>query len=266
MGYLKYGGASSPCTHRGSHHTDHVGMHVIERTEVHPCRPRCAEGKLTLFDAEGPRERGALKHVALRVNDLDSALAQLRTTSWSSGERDGVLDLGDDVRSGSSRRRPRPTTTSTTSRSSPPTRTRRQRGTATMASTRRSRDPARHASRSPAPSSSSTKATRGPRAAAAQPPGGARRLGRGPPESGRGSGHRGPGLRRRAEHARRVRLAPGARPTRVRRAQADVRAPVVASLQVMLPRFWLASTKPEVAPDEPRLGSLGEEEVGAGAA
>src|SRR5437764_3668133 len=34
-------------------------------------------GKLTLFDAEGPREQGALKHVALRVSDLAAARAAL---------------------------------------------------------------------------------------------------------------------------------------------------------------------------------------------
>src|SRR5206468_3761755 len=34
-------------------------------------------GKLTLFAAEGPRERGALAHVALRVSDLDAARASL---------------------------------------------------------------------------------------------------------------------------------------------------------------------------------------------
>src|SRR5437016_2928871 len=34
-------------------------------------------GKLTLFEAEGPRERGALKHIALRVSDLRAAIAEL---------------------------------------------------------------------------------------------------------------------------------------------------------------------------------------------
>ena len=46
-----------------------LGMHVIDRQDnfslmgVHARR-----GKLTLFDAEGPRERGALKHVAFRAS------------------------------------------------------------------------------------------------------------------------------------------------------------------------------------------------------
>jgi len=34
-------------------------------------------GKLTLFDAEAPRERGALEHVGLRVSDLAAARAAL---------------------------------------------------------------------------------------------------------------------------------------------------------------------------------------------
>jgi catechol 2,3-dioxygenase-like lactoylglutathione lyase family enzyme len=55
--------------------TDHLGMHVIERTDRFTLVGSDArKGKLTLFEAEGTRERGALKHVALRVNDLESAL------------------------------------------------------------------------------------------------------------------------------------------------------------------------------------------------
>jgi catechol 2,3-dioxygenase-like lactoylglutathione lyase family enzyme len=58
--------------------TNHLGMHVIERTDKFTLVGRDAlKGKLTLFDAEGPRERGALMHVALRVNDLQAALAEL---------------------------------------------------------------------------------------------------------------------------------------------------------------------------------------------
>jgi len=34
-------------------------------------------GKLTFFDAEGPRDRGPLKHVGLRVSDLAAARAEL---------------------------------------------------------------------------------------------------------------------------------------------------------------------------------------------
>jgi hypothetical protein len=46
-------------------------MHVIERTDRFTLIGHDARrGKLTLFDAEGPRDRGALKHVALRVSTL----------------------------------------------------------------------------------------------------------------------------------------------------------------------------------------------------
>ncbi len=51
-------------------------MHVIERTERFTLIGHDARrGKLTLFDADGPRARGALKHVALRVSRLDGAPA-----------------------------------------------------------------------------------------------------------------------------------------------------------------------------------------------
>jgi catechol 2,3-dioxygenase-like lactoylglutathione lyase family enzyme len=58
--------------------TEHLGMHVIDRTDRFTLVGSDARrGKLTFFDAEGPRERGALKHVALRVNDLGDALAKV---------------------------------------------------------------------------------------------------------------------------------------------------------------------------------------------
>ena len=57
---------------------DHFGMHVIERTDSFTLVGVDAKlGKLTLFDAEGPRERGVLERVALRVRDRDAALAAL---------------------------------------------------------------------------------------------------------------------------------------------------------------------------------------------
>jgi catechol 2,3-dioxygenase-like lactoylglutathione lyase family enzyme len=56
----------------------HVGMHVIAHEENFTLLGSDARrGKLTLFDAEGPREHGALKHVALRVSDLAAARAAL---------------------------------------------------------------------------------------------------------------------------------------------------------------------------------------------
>jgi catechol 2,3-dioxygenase-like lactoylglutathione lyase family enzyme len=82
--------------------TSHLGMHVIERTDRFTLVGSDARrGKLTLFDAEGPRERGALKHVALRVNDLDAALRELPVDMPV--ERDGetaLVDLGDGIRVG----------------------------------------------------------------------------------------------------------------------------------------------------------------------
>ena len=79
--------------------TDHLGMHVIDRTDRFTLVGRDAlKGKLTLFEEEGPRERGALKHVALRVNDLDSALAQLPSDfPVERANGTALLDLGDDV-------------------------------------------------------------------------------------------------------------------------------------------------------------------------
>jgi catechol 2,3-dioxygenase-like lactoylglutathione lyase family enzyme len=60
---------------------DHLGMHVIEATDTFTLVGVDAKlGKLTLFDAEGPRERGSLERVGLRVGDLDAAVAALPQT------------------------------------------------------------------------------------------------------------------------------------------------------------------------------------------
>jgi catechol 2,3-dioxygenase-like lactoylglutathione lyase family enzyme len=59
--------------------TECLSMHVIDRTDKFTLVGTDARhGKLTLFAAEGPRERGALKHVALRVNDLEGSLRRLK--------------------------------------------------------------------------------------------------------------------------------------------------------------------------------------------
>jgi catechol 2,3-dioxygenase-like lactoylglutathione lyase family enzyme len=56
----------------------HAGMHVIERTDAFTLLGSDARrGKLTLFEAEGPREPGPLERVVLRVSDLERALAAL---------------------------------------------------------------------------------------------------------------------------------------------------------------------------------------------
>jgi len=53
-------------------------MHVIEETDAFTLVGVDAKlGKLTLFAAEGPRSRGALERVVLRVRDLDAALERL---------------------------------------------------------------------------------------------------------------------------------------------------------------------------------------------
>ncbi|MEP6978313.1 MAG: VOC family protein, partial [Thermoleophilia bacterium] len=55
-----------------------LGMHVVDQTDAFTLVGSDARrGKLTLFSAEGPRERGLLKHVALRVPSLGDALGQL---------------------------------------------------------------------------------------------------------------------------------------------------------------------------------------------
>ena len=52
----------------------HLGMHVIDRQDNFTLVGSDARhGKLTLFDAEEPRDRGAFKHVALRVSSIDGA-------------------------------------------------------------------------------------------------------------------------------------------------------------------------------------------------
>jgi catechol 2,3-dioxygenase-like lactoylglutathione lyase family enzyme len=56
----------------------HLGMHVIERTDAFTLVGADARrGKLTLFAAEGRRERGPLEHVALRVGNLGAAVGGL---------------------------------------------------------------------------------------------------------------------------------------------------------------------------------------------
>jgi catechol 2,3-dioxygenase-like lactoylglutathione lyase family enzyme len=71
---------------------DHLGMHVIEETDTFTLVGVDAKlGKLTLFDAEGPRERGALDRVVLRVSDLDAATEGL-PVAVEPGE-DGVVEL-----------------------------------------------------------------------------------------------------------------------------------------------------------------------------
>ena len=76
-------------------------MHVIERTEKFTLMGTDARrGKLTLFDEEGPRERGALKHVAFRVNDLEAALGELDGLDVDREDGAAYFDVSEGLRLG----------------------------------------------------------------------------------------------------------------------------------------------------------------------
>ena len=69
----------------------HLGMHVVERTEKFTLvGTHARRGKLTLFDAEGPRDAAHLVRVGLRVNDLGRALASLPAGSAEHELDDGL--------------------------------------------------------------------------------------------------------------------------------------------------------------------------------
>jgi catechol 2,3-dioxygenase-like lactoylglutathione lyase family enzyme len=82
--------------------TAHLGMHVIERTDAFTLVGADARrSKLTLFSAEAPRQRGALRHIAFRVSDLERAVAQLPRDWPLQREHDGVyFDLWEGLRLG----------------------------------------------------------------------------------------------------------------------------------------------------------------------
>jgi catechol 2,3-dioxygenase-like lactoylglutathione lyase family enzyme len=83
--------------------TGGAGMHVVERTDAFTLVGSDARrGKLTLFAEEGPRERGPLKHVALRVSDLETALADLPEDAAIERPRDGeaYFDVHEGLRLG----------------------------------------------------------------------------------------------------------------------------------------------------------------------
>jgi catechol 2,3-dioxygenase-like lactoylglutathione lyase family enzyme len=81
--------------------TERVGMHVIERTDKFTLVGSDARrGKLTLFAEEGPRERGALKHVALRVSDLDEALGALGDVDVVREDGGVYFDIAEGLRLG----------------------------------------------------------------------------------------------------------------------------------------------------------------------
>ncbi len=64
-----------------------LGMHVIDRTDAFTLvGSEARHGKLTVFAAEGPRERGALAHVGLRVTDLEAARETLGADAAELGD------------------------------------------------------------------------------------------------------------------------------------------------------------------------------------
>jgi catechol 2,3-dioxygenase-like lactoylglutathione lyase family enzyme len=78
----------------------YLGMHVIDRTDAFTLVGADARrGKLTLFAAEGPRQRGALEHVALRVGDIERAVAALPEALGVERRREGeaYFELGEGV-------------------------------------------------------------------------------------------------------------------------------------------------------------------------
>src|SRR5436189_1074897 len=83
--------------------TTKLGLHVIDRQANFTLVGSDARrGKLTLFDAEGPREQGALKHVAFRVSDLRTAIAELPEQLPVDQPRDGeaYFDVAEGLRLG----------------------------------------------------------------------------------------------------------------------------------------------------------------------
>jgi catechol 2,3-dioxygenase-like lactoylglutathione lyase family enzyme len=66
---------------------DHLGMHVIEETDTFTLVGVDAKlGKLTLFDADGPRRRGALERIGLRVGNVSAAVSGLPQTAGARRE------------------------------------------------------------------------------------------------------------------------------------------------------------------------------------
>jgi hypothetical protein len=76
-------------------------MHVVDRTDAFTLVGSDARrGKLTLFAAEGPRERGALKHVALRVSSLEEAIGGLNGAVDRPREGEAYVDVSEGLRLG----------------------------------------------------------------------------------------------------------------------------------------------------------------------
>jgi len=81
--------------------TERLSMHVIEQTDKFTLVGTDARrGKLTLFVADGPRERGALKHVGLRVSDLEGALQGLHGIELDRVDGAAYFDVAEGLRLG----------------------------------------------------------------------------------------------------------------------------------------------------------------------
>jgi catechol 2,3-dioxygenase-like lactoylglutathione lyase family enzyme len=81
--------------------TERLSMHAIDKTDTFTLVGTDARhGKLTLFDAEGPRQRGALKHIALRVSDLDAALEGVRGVDVDREDGGAYFDVSEGLRLG----------------------------------------------------------------------------------------------------------------------------------------------------------------------
>lgn len=80
--------------------TDGCGMHVVDRTDAFTLVGGDARrGKLTLFAAEAPRDRGVLERIVVRVKSLDETRERLAEAGYSV-QRDGnelVIDGPDGV-------------------------------------------------------------------------------------------------------------------------------------------------------------------------
>jgi catechol 2,3-dioxygenase-like lactoylglutathione lyase family enzyme len=73
--------------------TRHVGMRVIDRQDTFTLLGADARRfKITLFDAPGPRDPAVFEHVALRVNDLEAARAELPE------DTPAIFDAGEGLR------------------------------------------------------------------------------------------------------------------------------------------------------------------------
>ena len=73
---------------------DHLGMHVIERTDAFTLVGVDAKlGKLTLFAAEGPRDAGVLERIVLRVGDPESVMHGLPAEVRADRAEDGAVEL-----------------------------------------------------------------------------------------------------------------------------------------------------------------------------